>query len=583
MAFNINQRLNGLDPLAYSGVNPVQPPDFVTKPRPPTANDSKNILLGTIWLDTTGYPMTAPTNQNIWMLVALIGNQATWVNLAASSLTLTGDSGGAVSPTAGNINILGSGLITVVGSPGTSTLTITPSGAIASSFLTDSGTATPALGVITFNAVSQAGSSVTFSGSTSIVRLNTTDASGNTHIGNGSGNSTLTSTNSTLLGKNTGNALTSGANNTVIGSLSGALITSGSNNTVIGEGSGTALLTGSSNIIIGKSAGNNLTGAEGTNLLIGFGGLTGTSGLVSIGIPGDTVPYVHNWGGGNSFFGRAGNLTLIPGSATNNVGLGNTALAALTTGPQNAAFGNASLQSLTTGTSNTAVGAASMQLATTSGQNTAVGNGSISKVTAGANQNSAIGYQSLFNLLTGSGNTTIGISSGNNYTGAESNNICLGSLGVLGESNVMRLGLTGTTTKSFIVGVRGTTTVNADAIAVLIDSAGQLGTVSSSARYKDNIEPMASYSHVLMHLRPVVFNYKNHSPEAKSVGLIAEEVAAVAPQLAVYDADGLPETVKYHDLVPMLLNELQKMHKVLANSNLLIDELAQRVQILESK
>jgi len=42
--------------------------------------------------------------------------------------TLTGNSGGAVTPTAGNVNIVGSGTINVVGNPGTSTLTISNTG-----------------------------------------------------------------------------------------------------------------------------------------------------------------------------------------------------------------------------------------------------------------------------------------------------------------------------------------------------------------------------------------------------------------------------------------------------------------------
>lgn len=43
---------------------------------------------------------------------------------AGSVTTLTGNAGGAVSPTLGNIDILGTGNINVVGNPGTSTLTI---------------------------------------------------------------------------------------------------------------------------------------------------------------------------------------------------------------------------------------------------------------------------------------------------------------------------------------------------------------------------------------------------------------------------------------------------------------------------
>lgn len=42
--------------------------------------------------------------------------------------TLTGNSGGAVGPTGNNINVVGSGSVTVAGNPGTSTLTISTTG-----------------------------------------------------------------------------------------------------------------------------------------------------------------------------------------------------------------------------------------------------------------------------------------------------------------------------------------------------------------------------------------------------------------------------------------------------------------------
>jgi hypothetical protein len=78
------------------------------------------------------------------------------------------------------------------------------------------------------------------------------------------------------------------------------------------------------------------------------------------------------------------------------------------------------------------------------------------------------------------------------------------------------------------------TTVNADAIAVLIDSAGQLGTTSSSIRYKENVENISDAELDIVHkLRPVSFNYKTH-PHKRSLGLIAEEVEEIDPSLCVY-------------------------------------------------
>ena len=113
---------------------------------------------------------------------------------------------------------------------------------------------------------------------------------------------------------------------------------------------------------------------------------------------------------------------------------------------------------------------------------------------------------------------------------------------------------------AFIAGIRGTTTTLNDALPIVIDSAGQLGTVSSSARAKDEIRDMAEESDRLMRLRPVTFRYKAQASDGpRQFGLIAEEVDEVLPELVVRNRAGEIETVKYHELPAMLLNELQKM------------------------
>jgi len=538
MSFNINQRLNGLEPLSYIGANAVQPPDFVTKPRPPTANDSKNMYLGNLWLDTTGYPNVLPTASNIWMLVALVGGQATWVDFGSGTVlsvsggnnititgtaanpivnvsgttnhsvllgnatgsinslangttgqvltaqtgadpiwasasvgtvtTLTGNSGGAVSPTAGNINVVGTGVITIVGNPGTSTLTVTPSGAIASSFPTDSGTATPNVGVLRIwanNAALNAGSSVFFSGSTNDVLLNVTDANSSVIIGSGSGNLTMNA------------------------------------------------------------------------------------------------------------------------SAGTSVGLGPNVLSSLTTGGAHTAVGWGALRNNTTGTTNCAFGNLSLDNCTTGSVNSAGGFQSLRNLTTGSH-NTGWGENVLFSILTGSYNCAVGGNgTGTSYTGAESSNILIMNSGVAAESNIMRIGTSGSgngqVNKSFIAGIRGITTDAADAIAVLISSTGQLGTVSSSARFKENIDDIGSESNVLLKMRPVVFNYKKHAPEHKNYGLIAEEVAVLAPRLVVYDKDGIPETVRYDQLTPLLLNEFQKHCKLIGELQAINTDLLNRIRLLE--
>ena len=107
--------------------------------------------------------------------------------------------------------------------------------------------------------------------------------------------------------------------------------------------------------------------------------------------------------------------------------------------------------------------------------------------------------------------------------------------------------------------VYGTTVTGS---AVLVDSStGQLGTISSSARYKENIADMASDISSILNLRPVSFTLKSKPALGKQTGLIAEEVEKVAPSLVVYNKSGQPDSVKYHELPALLLNELQKALK----------------------
>jgi hypothetical protein len=126
---------------------------------------------------------------------------------------------------------------------------------------------------------------------------------------------------------------------------------------------------------------------------------------------------------------------------------------------------------------------------------------------------------------------------------------------------VIRIGTTSTQSAAYIAGIYGVTT-GTPGMAVVIDSSGKLGTVSSSIRYKEDIQPMAEASERLLQLRPVRFRYKK--PDALGdkpiqYGLIAEEVAEVYPELVVRDGTtGRIDGVRYDELAPMLLNEMQQ-------------------------
>jgi hypothetical protein len=342
------------------------------------------------------------------------------------------------------------------------------------------------------------------------------------------------------------------------------------------------------------SASQRITG----NLTISGGNLDLDSSTATTGnIMKNGMRFLHNFGSDlNTFLGvEAGNLTMTGDQNTaigtnalfsNSTGANNTAsgvgaLYANTTGVGNTASGEVSLTGNTMGTFNTASGYGAAALNTTGNSNTAIGMSSLYSNGAG-NNNVAVGRDSGYYVTTGSYNVAVGWAAGSNVkTG--SNNIYFGAnvSGVADESDSMYLG--GTQTKTVIAGVRGTTTVNPDAVPVMIDSAGQLGTVSSSGRLKEDIHDMADTSRRLLQLRPVTFRYKQaYGGGAKPIqyGLIAEEVAEVFPELAVRNAKGEAETVHYETLNVLLLNELQKQQQRIEEQEGRIDVLEQRLKQL---
>jgi hypothetical protein len=116
--------------------------------------------------------------------------------------------------------------------------------------------------------------------------------------------------------------------------------------------------------------------------------------------------------------------------------------------------------------------------------------------------------------------------------------------------------------------------------------AGQLGVVSSSRRYKEDIQPMGEASERLLKLRPVTFRYKNADvagAKPLQYGLIAEEVAEVFPELVVYNKEGQPETVQYQALAPILINEVQQQQQKLATQDAEVRALTQQVAAQEAK
>jgi hypothetical protein len=242
-----------------------------------------------------------------------------------------------------------------------------------------------------------------------------------------------------------------------------------------------------------------------------------------------------------------------------NTATGAFALVTNTRGSVNTAAGAHALQSNTTGSGSVAVGWSALQF-NTIGRNTAIGAQAMQFNTTGSD-NTAVGYAALGFTMTGRFNTALGVGAGQMVTGDKNIVIGSGNLGVAGENGTIRIGIAPLQTRAFIAGIHGVTTGNNDAVPVLIDSDGQLGTVSSSSRYKTDIKPIEKASESILALQPVSFRYKVHKDNTQNFGLIAEDVAKVNPDLVIYDADGKPYTVRYDAVNAMLLNEFLKEHR----------------------
>ena len=329
-----------------------------------------------------------------------------------------------------------------------------------------------------------------------------------------------------------------------------------------------------------------ISGAQITGTITANGNIelvASTAGAGNITKGGNT--FLHNFGSSNTFIGSSagnfsmtGNLNTGSGAfalASNSSGSSNTASGAgalilNTIGGGNVATGKDALRSNTTGVGNTAHGTSALYANSTANFNVATGTQALFSNTSGFS-NSAAGTNALFDNTTGSNNIGIGIDGGRNLT-TGNDNIAIGHAGVGAETSTTRIGTF--QSKAFIAGIRGITTIRADAIPVLIDSAGQLGTVRSSRTVKDDIADMNDASTIISQLRPVTFRYKLHgntNDRPRQYGLIAEEVAEVAPELVARNAQGEIETVYYQHLTPMLLNEFQKQQ---ARINALERELA---------
>src|SRR5215813_10224282 len=242
----------------------------------------------------------------------------------------------------------------------------------------------------------------------------------------------------------------------------------------------------------------NVAGGTGSLQNVGESGDCGVTAGCENTAFGDGALSNNTTGSGNTASGSEALLFNTTGS--NNTASGDHALFHNTMGINNTASGFNALFSNTTGRTNTAIGIQALFSNNTGGHNTAVGGGALLANTSGT-KNTAVGVAALQQTL-GTRNVAIGFQAGITLVNGN-NNIYIGNQGNGDESQTIRIGTA--QGQTFIAGIN-TATVS-DAQVMVDTSTGQRGTITSSARYKRDIETMADRSEGLLKLRPVTFSY----------------------------------------------------------------------------
>jgi Chaperone of endosialidase len=288
--------------------------------------------------------------------------------------------------------------------------------------------------------------------------------------------------------------------------------------------------------------------------------------------------------GGNTAEGQNALFSLTTGGF--NTAVGYLSLRSNTTGPFNTALGAGALSSNITGDGNTADGVLALFSNLTGGANTATGINALFSNTVGSD-NTGTGLGALGFNTAGDNNTATGYGALGNSTG--SNNTALGAFAgadVTTASNVICIGFdvrgNNVNDSCYIGNIYGATSTNG--IGVFVNSNGRLGTATSSQRFKRDVKPMDGASDALFALKPVRFRYKENIDPAGTpqLGLVAEDVEKVNPDLVVRDKEGKPYSVRYDQVNAMLLNEFLKEHKAFVEEQRKIKEQDQKMRMQDA-
>lgn len=396
-----------------------------------------------------------------------------------------------------------------------------------------------------------------------------------TGCGGGGGASISTTTftaasnisNSTAIGFNAYPTGT-GINNTIYGASAGLGITTASSATLIGYNAGRASVAGSQITAVGAGAFQNTNNAGAQGVAIGY-----QAAQLCTNCGGNTVAIGVNAmraASGNGVNNIAiGNTALGSGvlSGARNIGIGMSAGSPMTTGNDNVFAGDATGASISTGSNNVGIGsnvlssianASNSTVIGVNGFQGATGNGNtglgynVGAAVSGGTSNTIIGSNAGSTLTTGGNNILIGagvqsisatVSSSLNIGNAIAGNIGSGT----GRANLIGINVTSPTAAFEVSGTVAFDNIAAAAGLDYMCYSSATGQVTyslttctvSDRKFKTNIAPYDASLATVMAMQVREFDFKNPAyGQGKQVGLIAQELQQVAPNLVSSGSNG---------------------------------------------
>lgn len=419
--------------------------------------------------------------------------------------------------------------------------------------------------------------------------VDNTTGEANSFFGNNSGLRNTSGSRNSFFGEGTGFNNTIGSDNSFFGRVSGVNNTTGNNNTFLGSRSGLSNSTGFENTFVGQGAGENNSTASRNSFLGARAGFSNNSGARNTFV-GNTAGWANTSGSDNAFFGYE-------------AGLGNT------NAGSNAFFGTYA------GRANTAEGNSFFGSAAGISNVTGLGNSFFGRSAGYQNtgsSNTFIGSFTGANNTVGNNNVFIGSGAGNPNTSTQvSNSIAIGTGVTVSTNNTIVLGTTAQSTQVFGALRAGIFNGLASVPALdVVNSAAGGGVVApnlyirtfaqgssgihlcwkaatdgitanvitncsspfSEGTQKQNIEPFTHGLSIIKRLKPVAFKWKDNG--SSDVGLNAEDVAEIAPDLVTLNDKGKVVEVKEHSLNILFINAFKQQQAQ-------IEELAQQNKDLQ--